>query len=124
MKWVSFWDDDQFKKEQKLWYQIAQATGFKDIEDENQRYLKEWDSNFFRNQFNQIKYEATTEYYRAGSELLRSYPFKDEMHKRIWQLHLEGLSEREIARQVKRHKKSSVHKIISKIASRIKRYDG
>lgn len=114
--------DPQYKKLEKVWYEKLKLTGFDDIEDTRteQRMLKEWDFNFFRNQFNDIEYESTLGYYESAKHLLASYSFKDETHMKVWELHCEGLSERDIAGQVGKYKKSMVHYIICNISKVIK----
>lgn len=115
---MKFWDKPEFKELQKVWYEKLADQDFKDIEAGN--FLKEWDSNFFRNNFNQIKYDCTVQYYKKGRELLLTYPFENPHQRQIWELHCDGLTIREIARQVKSYRKSMVHYVIEKIASTIK----
>lgn len=116
-------NDAKFKKLEKIWYDKLKAEGFEDIENihQEERRLKEWDFNFFRNQFVAVKYETTIKYYEQGRQILNSYEFKTEIHKKIWELHCEGIAERKIAQAVKIYKKSMVHVIIAEIAKMIKR---
>lgn len=112
--------DQQYKDLQKLWYNKIQQGGFKDIEDTKTGLLKEWNFNFFRNQFSRVKYESTLEYYEKAKQILLSYGFKTDTQKRVWELHCEGFSERKIAVVVKTYKKSMIHYIIANIAREIK----
>jgi hypothetical protein len=114
--------DPSYKKLEKVWYDKLKGEGFEDIENTqtSDRMLKEWDFNFFRNQFNQVQYESTLEYYERANRLLSSFGFKNEVHRRIWELHCEGQSERKIASQLTKCKKSMVHYIISNIAQQMK----
>jgi len=114
--------DQSYKKLEQLWYDKLKKEGFQDIENTktDERLLKEWDFNFFRNQFNLIQYESTLGYYDQAKEILVSESFKSEIHKKVWELHCEGLSERSIAVRVKEYKKSMIHYIIANIASKIK----
>lgn len=119
---------DQPKKQtlreiEKLWYAKLAEDGFQDIEviSKNKRLLKEWDSNFFRNNFDETQYLATKAYYEEAWILLDEYEFENETHKEIWALHCEGITEREIAKKVTVYKKSMVHYVITLIAKRVKR---
>ena len=111
--------DPSYRETQKIWYAKLKKGGFKDIEDQN-GFLKEWDFNFFRNQFNSVEYEATLGYFAQAREILISYSFKNETHRKIWELHCEGLSERSIAFRIRKYKKSMIHYIIDHIAQQIK----
>jgi hypothetical protein len=97
--------DEEFKKLEKLWYDKLKSEGFEDIEHASSRNLKEWDLNFFRNQFCTIKYETSMEYYEKAKDLLLTFEFKNELHKKIWELHCMGLTEREIADKIQIYKK-------------------
>lgn len=112
--------DQRYKDLEKIWYDKLKQEGFQDAEDRNTGLLKEWDFNFFRNQFDPIQYSATLRYYEEARRLLLSYTFKDEGHKQVWELHCEGLSERTISSKISRYKKSMVHYIIAHIAKHIK----
>jgi len=112
----------EFKKLEKIWYDKLKNEGFHDIESGREdRLLKEWSSNFFRNKFNQIKYESTVAYYDAARKILVSHKFKNAIQQKIWEMHTEGISEREIARTLKMYKKSMVHYVISQISKLIKK---
>jgi hypothetical protein len=112
--------DRAYKELEQIWYSKLKAGGFEDIEQSTgDRLLKEWDSNFFRNQFCKVKYEATLGYYNKAKQILLSYGFKNEIQKTIWELHCTGISERKIADQIGKYKKSMVHYIISNIAKQI-----
>lgn len=120
---MSYWDKDEFRRLQKTWYRKIKNDGFKDIESENGLSLKEWNSNFFKNRLVYIKYQCTLQYYQKGSEILQTYSFENQYEKKIWQLHMEGMTVRQIAKTLKSYKKkkSTIHTIIEKIARTIKR---
>lgn len=103
-----------FKALQKEWYARLRADGFEDIENQ-EGMLKEWDFNFFRNKFDQIKYETTLLYYSRARGLLNTFQFKNELERAIWELHCEGLSERKIASKLRKFRKSWIHVIIAEI---------
>lgn len=115
--------DDDFIKLRNEWYKILEETGFKEIEDIHSKheFMKEWDFNFFRTTFNEIKYECTFEYYHRARALLHTYEFEQESHRKIWELHSEGATERQITKRLKKYKKSMVHYIIDKISRMIKK---
>ncbi len=116
--------DKKFKRLEQTWYDKLKSEGFVDIENtkDRDRRLREWDFNFFRNKFVAVKYETTLAYYNQGRQILTTYSFKTEMHKRIWELHIEGRSERQIAVTLDgAYKKSMVHYIIAEIAKMIKK---
>lgn len=60
---------------------------------------------------------STQNYYEKASEVLHTYPFKNENHQKIWELHCEGLSVRQIVLKIKKHpyKRMSVNRIITAI---------
>lgn len=110
----------QFRELQKEWYDRLEKEGFEDIENSS-GLPKQWALNFFRNEFNQIRYEATVEYYSKAQRLLHRYSFRNDIDKRIWELHCEGLTVREISLRIKTYKKSMVHNVISEISRMIKK---
>jgi hypothetical protein len=112
-------NQDDLKALQKVWYDKLAKDGFRDIEDGE--LLKEWDFNFFRMRFNLINYETKCQYYRAATHLLRNHSFADLNHKLVWELHCQGLSVRQIARELKIYQKSMVHLIIKRLAAWIKK---
>lgn len=111
---------ERLKRLEKIWYDRLKSTGFNDIEDTDVGLLKEWDTNFFRNRFVQVKFDATTEYYSCAHHILLHHEFKNENHKRVWELHCQGYSERKIAQMIKVYKKSMVHYVIAMIAKVIR----
>ncbi len=114
--------NDAFNKLQTEWYNKLKEEGFEDIEqDGEERLLKEWDFNFFRNKYDEITYQTTLIYYDKAKKLLKTYPFRNDTHRSIWQMHCNGLTEREIAKRVGTYKKSMIHHILSPIKKTIRR---
>lgn len=106
---------------EQLWYNKLKEEGFQDIEDTKTGMLKEWDSiQYFRHSLTPLKYESTLHYYALAKEMLSFYDFKNELHKKIWEHHSDGLSERKIALKIRKYKKSMIHYIIANIAKTIK----
>lgn len=84
---------------QKLWYRKLKEDGFTDIEDTNspREYLKTWHSSYFVHRHTPDSFQAQSDYYRRASQFLYEFPFKNRRERRIWALHSEGTSMREIA---------------------------
>jgi hypothetical protein len=102
---------------QDKWYNKLKKKGFNDIEDTTlpEPPLKSWD-NFRYKKVTPEEYEAKTKYYSNCRDILLTYRFSRALHKRIWELHSEGLSLREIEREIKdKYKKDTINKIIQKI---------
>jgi hypothetical protein len=112
---------EEFKQLEREWYQKLKDVGFHDIEDTQgeSRFLKSWHSTKCQ-EMKPVIIEQIKIYYKEGVQLLDDYPFDNPVHRRIWKLHTRGLSIRQIARKVKRLKKSMIHLIISKIAEQIR----
>jgi hypothetical protein len=125
----------ELKKLQKQWYAKAAASGFKDIEtDDDVPLLKEWDSMRFQKGHDYkdntvhhqvesrfLDFESTQRYYELAGHLLHSHRFESATHKRIWELHSEGKTVREILVSIRRMKPtykslSSVHEVIRRLA--------
>ena len=97
-------NSNEFKKLQRLWYEKLATTPdhkgnlFVDIEDTTRDYqpLKSWHDKRFK----AIPIEkrlSQEEYYDEAKKLLLFYEFKNYTHRRIWELHCDGYSRREIA---------------------------
>lgn len=83
---------------QTKWYSKLKSEGFKDIEDKNQEYLKEWHSSYFDIRYDPLSFDHTTEYYRRCGHFLFEHKFKTEKEKTIWQYHAQGKSISEVAK--------------------------
>jgi len=115
----------EFKALQKEWDAKLKASGFDDIEDTTRedRPLKAW-HNFRFKRTPIVQREATETYIDSAKALLLTYPFKNPTHRRIWELHCEGKSRREIEEAIsgfkKTYKHANIQFIINKIAREIK----
>lgn len=59
------------------------------------------------------RYEETTQYFETARGLLHTHKFQTAWHRKIWALHSEGYSGREISRMInKKYSKTTVDKII------------
>lgn len=115
----------QFNRLEKHWYGKLQASGFNDIEDHSRRDrpLKAWHT--FRFKYANITVRANCEeYFNDAKELLHTYKFKNDTHKRIWELHAQGFSKRKIEQAIKhlkkRYRREQIGNIIRIIAKEIK----
>lgn len=119
---------------EKVWYDKLKEEGFEDIEDTNNEFrpLKSWhsfrfmlnDSSYFKNTNLRTNRESAISYYRLACQLLNTHHFKNETHRRIWELHSEGWSKRQIEAEIKdlrpTYKRERIGIIINMIAEEIK----
>lgn len=105
----------QFKELQQEYYQKLEESGFEDIEDRDSanEWLKNWNMTIPSSDCGGDK----EEYFYMATQFLNICDFKNETEKRIWEMHTEGLSIREISGTyaVKGFSKSNIFKIIKKI---------
>lgn len=89
-----------FKKLQKTWYLKLKESGFEDAEDTNNKdeVLKQWHCAYFQVRHRPQQFEAQQEYYRQARSFYHRYPFPDQGEKRIWLLHSDGQSLRQISK--------------------------
>lgn len=74
--------------------------------------LRVW-HNFKWKKLGQNEYEARLKYFNNCSSILHNYRFENTLHKRIWELHTEGMSLRDIEKAIKfRYKKDTINQII------------
>lgn len=94
----------EFKKLKKEWDQKLKESGFEDIEfDEN--HLRKHDDYMFRNRlakYGPTFFEAKQQYYRLAGQFLENHKFEDSDEKLIWQLHSDGVSGRDIVKELKK----------------------
>lgn len=84
----------------KIWYEKLTESGFRDIES-SPIYLKEWDSHYFQSNFDPLSFENRAEYYRMAEKFTHSHDFPTYLEFKIWELHAQGLSVRDIASSLK-----------------------
>lgn len=100
--------DMDFLKLQKLWYGKLKKSGFIDIEERG--ILKDYPgSRLLRdycrkkgNFYDTSRLEEKQNYFRFASQLLWTHSFRSSFEKRIFLLHSEGFSLREISKVIKR----------------------
>lgn len=91
-----------FKTLQNKWYKKLKAKGFKDIETNNDyESLKTWDAHWFASrQPSNLYFFSKQEYFYLAEHFLNSHTFKNKTEKKTWAFHVQGLSLREIQKEV------------------------
>ncbi len=102
-----------FQKLFQKWNKKLEKQGHEEIEDFTltDPPLKCWHNSKWK----QVEsFEETVLYYQLASELLCHFEFENRTHRRIWDLHCQGLSVRQVALKVNRKKftKTVVHTVI------------
>jgi hypothetical protein len=87
---------------QKVWYRKLKESGFQDIERENDPdSLKIASINVIGRPVRGRRLLSREVYFQLAGVFYHHHEFKDEDEKRIWELHAEGLSHREITATLK-----------------------
>lgn len=116
---------ESLKKIQSEWYARLKGEGFIDIEDTERQDapLKTWHSLKWQNVTRET-WDAVSSYFDQAKALLDTYQFDTPMHKRIWELHCQGLSRRKIEKALSNdpnaYKGANIGLIIQSIAQTIK----
>jgi hypothetical protein len=107
----------EFKKLQAEWAQKLADSGFQDIEKgELDTVIR---PQIIKTQKNQ--YIGGTDYFTFCQEILRLFRFKKEIHRIIFSLHSEGMSERDICQRLKQNQRVTFsQKGINLIIHRVK----
>ncbi len=105
------------KELQAKWYKKLAKAGFEDIEDVSspREFLKEWHGSWFRSRGHTDQFLAKESYFYPAGHFLTNYEFDNEVERKVWAFHSEGLSLREIAARMrwKSHHKATI--IIKKL---------
>jgi hypothetical protein len=112
---------EELKQMQQEWYQRLSNDGFCDIEDVTHplRPLQTWHNLKFKD-VSQDEVTAKLKYYSRAKDLLGTYPFQNEVHQKIWELHSDGITARKIEKLINGvYKRASISSIIKLIASEI-----
>lgn len=121
-------DSKEFKDLQAKWYKKAGnfngvnelGQAIPDVEQPDGN-LKNWALSLIRH--DEITENAKQDYYRLAGQLLHTFPFESKTERKIWEMHAEGLSIRDIAKKLKsqriRAHKNGVHKVVQKIAAQL-----
>lgn len=108
----------KFKQLRDKWYKKLEKIGFQDIEDNKyeEPKLKVYDYLKFKT-IGPDLHEAKAKYYANCRDVLNKNVFETKLHRRIWELHTDGLSLREIEKAIKNeYKKDTINYIIRKIS--------
>lgn len=101
-------NEDELQALRILWYEKLKKTGFKDCESLCGK-LKDYPNARIPRAYTTDQFIEKQSYYRAASEFYWVYKFSNNHEKKIWQLHSEGFSTREISKKL-RTKSNSVNK--------------
>lgn len=123
---MSLLKSKKHKELERLWYAKLKAEGFEDCENTElpERPLKQWDTSRAIAK-DPIRREAATEYYASAAELLHIYQFERAIYRKIWELHSQGLSRREIEKELeksrfkRKYRQVQIQTIIKKISKGI-----
>ena len=101
------------------WYDKLEAAGFEDIEERHspREMLKRKHNHDFK-KIEPDMYEAKRFYFQEAADMLNWHKFRNARERKIWALHAEGLSVREVATKIKLAK-SEVHRIILRLRREI-----
>ena len=92
---------DEYSKLKKIWYDRLKEFGFEEIEQEN-GMLKAWHSRRFLglNRANVDNQTATHEYHYYANHFLNEHQFEKEIHKIMWEMHVNGKGVKAIAKEL------------------------
>jgi hypothetical protein len=103
---------EKFKNLKEKWYKKLAASGFNDIE-KDEDTLKVWESHAFgKHRYNAKLYDSKEKYFALAGQFLNEAKFESRRHKLIWKLHSEGASIRDIEIELKRRKYESASKSV------------
>ncbi len=108
---------EQLKKLQNKWYDKLEKSGFEDIEERHspKEFLKRWAGQWFKRRTHVHNFEAKQEYFYQCGHFLTTHDFDTETERKVWQMHSEGLSLREIARSMRWKSHHKVRLVINKL---------
>lgn len=118
-------NQQELKKLQDKWYKKLAKAGFEDIEDINSpnEFLKEWHGSWFRSRGHASRFTAKESYFYQAGHFLTNHEFKNEQEKKVWKLHSEGLSLREIAKAMRWKSHFNVNLIIKRLREEMLHHD-
>ncbi len=105
----------EFKKLQKTWYKKLKDTGFEDLETPD-GFPKQLSGNYFSLRHNPERFEFQATYYRNAGYFLHRYKFKNDLERKIWEFHANGVSIRDTVKILTKARyktyKREVHEIL------------
>lgn len=105
------------------WYRKLKVKGFIDIEDTEspKEFLKEWHSTWFKTHTTPESFKEKHRYYQMTTYFSTTHTFSSKLEERVWCLHSDGLSYREIAKKT-RTNKDKVGKIVNDLLKIMRGY--
>jgi len=102
---MSDFKSQSFKRLNLKWKKKLAESGFTDIEDENGKILDKFDKTAYKMGRDNINFrtdffDSIRDYYLWASRMLQIGSFKTPRHKKIWELHSNGISSRKISKEV------------------------
>jgi DNA-binding NarL/FixJ family response regulator len=106
-----FWKTAKFQRLDAVWKKKLRQSGFVDIEDESS-------SSFARPIARQLvdtqnastrDHEAIFTYYTRAEQFLSAFDFPTKKHRRIWELHAQGVSVRRISHRLRVERNTVYH---------------
>lgn len=120
---MPFRKDPDFEQLQAYWYQKLKELGFEDAEN-RKGYLKDYPQKRLAREYTQETFEEKQNYYRLASQYFHDGYFFDAHEKKVWELHVLGLPNRDIAFELRtetnRVNKDNVRNIVNKYAKLIR----
>lgn len=86
----------EFKALHAKWEKRLEKEGLPDLETADGQLKGISHASFFKAHYNQVDAEAKEEYYRQAGYFLYDHKFQTELERKIWELHCEGVSIRDI----------------------------
>lgn len=99
------------------WYAKLSNAGFKDIEKDERRLKKP--AKEINTIYASKIIPSTLEYYSMAGKFFYDFKFKSALDKKIWKMHAEGLSIREIEARIPK-KRNAIHQIVKRLAKQMK----
>ena len=89
----------EFKALHDKWNKKLEKEGLKEIDNTGISH-----ADYFRLNYNNIDASSKAEYYRNAGYFLYEHKFKTELERKIWELHAEGVSIRDIVNVLKKQR--------------------
>lgn len=111
-----YWKTKKFQKLAQQWNKKLAKSGLTDVENQHpeEPMLNTWDDHYFRRRFTAESALSRQDYYYIATQFLNTYKFESIRERKIWELHAEGLSFREIAQKLKIGK-TTAHALFKKL---------
>lgn len=124
----------EFRDLKDQWYQKLKDSGFEDIEDtqSEKEFLNVWHSNVFQIEKTTHNFQSKQSYYYDAAHALEIYRdcplfFTDPSDQLAWELHCNGISLRNISKELNKRgyktNKDLLNKVINKFKKLIRVYE-